>query len=293
MAHSLCTTERAQSNGLTEKLNGVLVDRLAAFVMERPEKWDRFLPAAIASLNTSVQVSTKFSPFHIIFGFCPVLAIESRFPWPEEEWKAEVERAIIWQDTRANIERAQAAQKLFYDQRHRATPIFLPGELGLVRRIQQPAAGSKKFRPRYIGPSLIVQAMSKTTYQVPQNWTRERWSVFPAHVAHMKRFFAPTTARQYADRDLIDQLPHIAEEETEGLPPLPLAAIGAETSPVAVDGLPTPSPAPIGRELEDHPPLPPLAINQKEVPVVGRGLRVRTRPAWWKDYVVDTAVQYR
>ena len=54
--HALCTTEHAQSNGLTEKVNGVLVDRLAAFAVDRPDKWDRLLPSAIATLNTGVHV---------------------------------------------------------------------------------------------------------------------------------------------------------------------------------------------------------------------------------------------
>ena len=61
--HALCTMEHAQSNGLTEMVNGVLVDRLAAFAVDRPVKCDRLLPSAIATLNNGVQLSTKFPPF--------------------------------------------------------------------------------------------------------------------------------------------------------------------------------------------------------------------------------------
>ena len=34
----------------------MLVDRLAAFAVDRPDKWDRLLPSAIATLNTGVHV---------------------------------------------------------------------------------------------------------------------------------------------------------------------------------------------------------------------------------------------
>ncbi len=287
--HALCTTEHAQSNGLTEKVNGVLIDRLAAFANEHPEHWDRHLPPAMACLNTGVQVSTKFSPFQIIFGFCPTLPIENRFPWPEEEWKADIERDAIWRDARANIERAQAKQKMFYDKRHRATPIFLPGELVLVRRIQQPAAGPKKFRPRYIGPFVIVCALSDTTYQVedlPMNRTRKNWSVFPAHVAQIKRFFAPVTAGQLA-AEQPDPLPTLEEDEVDDHPPLsPSTVITVEEEEELLPVVPA------GADAEVYP-RPPITLTVAEVPAaVEPGSRTRRRPAWWNDYVVETKVRY-
>ena len=53
---------------------------------------------------------------------------------------------------------------------------------------------------------------------VPQNRTKNRWNIFPAHFAQLKRFFAPTSAGQFID-DGAELLPLIDEEETEGIPP--------------------------------------------------------------------------
>ena len=113
---------------------------------------------------------------------------------------------------------------------------------------------------------------------VPQNRTKKRWNIFPAHVAQLKRFFAPTSAGQFID-DGAEPLPLIDEEETEGIPPLsPVGAAEEE----AAEGSPS--------EIVSLPVIP----TQEEAPVIaGRAARVKTRPAWWEDYVVETKVNYR
>ena len=71
----------------------------------------------------------------------------------------------------------------------------------------------------------------------------------------------------------------VEEEETDGIPPL--SPVGATEEEVA-EGPPS--------EIASLSVIP----KQEEAPViVGRAVRVKTRPAWWKDYVVETKVNYR
>ena len=56
-----------QSNGALERSHQVLTDYLKHYV-EDYEDWDRLLPFAMLSYNTSVHEATKFSPYEILYG---------------------------------------------------------------------------------------------------------------------------------------------------------------------------------------------------------------------------------
>ena len=83
------------------------------------------------------------------------------------------------------------------------------------------------------------------------------------------------------------------EEETEGIPPL--SVVEEEET----EGIPPLSPVGAAEEeVAEGPPSKilslPVISTKEEVPVIaGRAVRVKTRPAWWKDYVVETKVNYR
>jgi hypothetical protein len=66
--HTLATTERPQTNGLVERQNAVIMDKLVAFV-DKKESWDEGLQSSVFAINTDVHTATKFSPFEVVFGF--------------------------------------------------------------------------------------------------------------------------------------------------------------------------------------------------------------------------------
>ena len=138
--------------------------------------------------------------------------------------------------------------------------------------------GRRAFRPRLwmrkrrraFRPRLWMERERRRVFR-PRLWMlRRRWRAF--------RPCLPSSLLQ-KKRQGIPPLSVVEEEETEGIPPL--SPVGATEEEVA-EGPPS--------EIASLSVIP----NQEEAPViVGRAVRVKTRPAWWKDYVVETKVNYR
>ena len=55
-------------NGLVERFNGTLKTMLRRVSEEKPRQWDRYIPALLFAYRDSVQESTGFSPFQLLYG---------------------------------------------------------------------------------------------------------------------------------------------------------------------------------------------------------------------------------
>ena len=55
-------------NGLVERFNGTLKQILKKLCSERPQDWDRYLPALLFSYRVATQESLGFSPFEFLYG---------------------------------------------------------------------------------------------------------------------------------------------------------------------------------------------------------------------------------
>ena len=60
-------------NGLAERLNRTIKQVIAAYVDPLHQTWDQVLPYAVHAYNTTVQASTKVSPFRALYGRDPHL----------------------------------------------------------------------------------------------------------------------------------------------------------------------------------------------------------------------------
>ena len=60
-----------QTNGLTERVNRTIKQIIATFFDPLHEKWNSILPFAVHAYNTSVQASTRISPFRALYGRDP------------------------------------------------------------------------------------------------------------------------------------------------------------------------------------------------------------------------------
>ncbi|MCO5549312.1 hypothetical protein L7F22_002780 [Adiantum nelumboides] len=66
--HVHSTPYYPQCNGLVEKTNGVLCKIITKHVRDRSQDWDKHLIAALWAYRTSFQVSTQFTPYHLVYG---------------------------------------------------------------------------------------------------------------------------------------------------------------------------------------------------------------------------------
>ncbi|KAJ8004700.1 hypothetical protein DPEC_G00139030 [Dallia pectoralis] len=76
---SLCSPYHPQTNGLVEKLNGTIQRSLNKVVADHPKDWDQYLQATMCALRTKKQLTTKYSPYFLMFGR------EARYPSEVDE----------------------------------------------------------------------------------------------------------------------------------------------------------------------------------------------------------------
>ena len=65
------STYHPQMDGQTERVNQVLEDMLRAYVSKHQFNWEDYLPILEFAYNSAKHVSTKFSPFMLMYGFQP------------------------------------------------------------------------------------------------------------------------------------------------------------------------------------------------------------------------------
>lgn len=80
--HNVTSPYHPQANGLTERFNRSLADGLIKYVNKNQDNWDEVLPTILFAHRTSIQRSTKKSPFYLTYGR------EARLPGDTEEFES-------------------------------------------------------------------------------------------------------------------------------------------------------------------------------------------------------------
>ncbi|MCP3666420.1 MAG: transposase family protein, partial [Gammaproteobacteria bacterium] len=68
-----------QTDGLTEKFNSTLCQMLSFYVSPRHDDWDQCVPFVSFAYRSSVQASTKESPFYLLYGRDARLPIDAAY----------------------------------------------------------------------------------------------------------------------------------------------------------------------------------------------------------------------
>ncbi|UYV63925.1 hypothetical protein LAZ67_2006034, partial [Cordylochernes scorpioides] len=74
--HCLTTSYHPQTNGLTERLNRTLINMISMYVNVDQRNWDEILPFITHAYNTTIQETTKYSPFFLLYGREPVSILD-------------------------------------------------------------------------------------------------------------------------------------------------------------------------------------------------------------------------
>ena len=65
-----------QANGLVERYNQTIQNMIRKFIGEKKESWDIFLDMCTFAYNTSLQKSTNYTPFEVMFGRQAILPVD-------------------------------------------------------------------------------------------------------------------------------------------------------------------------------------------------------------------------
>jgi hypothetical protein len=181
-----------QTDGQNKRVNQILEDMLRACALQYGRSWDKSLPYAEFSYNSSYQESLKMAPFEMLYGR------RCRTPlfWSETEERKEFGPDIVQQAekqvrmVRENLRVAQSKQQSYADHRTKELS-FEVGDFVYLK--VSPMSGLRCFKvwgklaPRFIGPFKILEKRGEVAYQLelpPQ--LSDVHDVF--HVSQLKKY---------------------------------------------------------------------------------------------------------
>lgn len=74
--HRITSAYHPQTNGLVERTNQTLKRAIGKTMDGHQERWEDNLPKIVFAHNSSIQASTKYSPFRLMYGREPRMPCE-------------------------------------------------------------------------------------------------------------------------------------------------------------------------------------------------------------------------
>ena len=133
MEHRISSPYHPQTNGLDERTNQTLMRTLKKLTTTE-EDWDQYIDAALYAYRISVQGSSRFSPFFLIYNRHPRKAIDFEIETAADSTPATknmsddmiektMEKLLYVREkyhkkAHNNIQMAQERQKFYFDAKH-------------------------------------------------------------------------------------------------------------------------------------------------------------------------------
>ena len=166
------TPYHPQCDGLVERFNRTLLNMLARSTKDHPFDWEMQLPKVCMAYNTSVQSSTGYSPFFLMFGRKAKLPIDLMYGFQQaqtttNEYVAELQRTIstAYQHVREKVKGQHERQKEYYNRKIHGKP-YSVGDLVWLYSPVVAKGRSKKLHHPWLGPYMIIKKLSDVTYRI-------------------------------------------------------------------------------------------------------------------------------
>ena len=167
------TSNHPQTDGLVERLNGILLHSLSKYVSSDQKHWDEHLHSVLSAYRVSPSEVIGDSAFFLLYGREPRLPMDVSLLPPKDLSASVTEhRACVVKHletaqevARANVQRAQQRTKLFYDQSSNFPKYDLGQQVWVFSPKNKRGLG-KKLMHIWQGPMCIYKKLSPVTYKV-------------------------------------------------------------------------------------------------------------------------------
>jgi len=196
---------RPSTNGNIERFHGTMHSMLVKLVSENHRDWDQLLPAIAFAYRTSVQESTKFTPYYLLHGRearIPADLIYGPPPEPEQtpdlpQFVEEQQRTLrdAFSLVRQHLGHAARRRKRDYDLRARPRH-FATGSWVWVYTPRRKMGRYPKWQSLYQGPFLVIKQLGPVNYLVQRSPKSNPWTVHvdkltPCHQSGQEGWIAP------------------------------------------------------------------------------------------------------
>ncbi|UYV76233.1 hypothetical protein LAZ67_13003122 [Cordylochernes scorpioides] len=193
--HCFTTSYHPQTNGLTERLNRTLINMLSMYVNTDQKNWDEILPFITHAYNTTIQETTGYSPFFLMFGREPTSLLDDRnisVDIDKDDYDEYIKHHLDKINrTRKlvinNTIKTQERMKKNYDKKHMERS-YEPGELVAVWTPIRKIGKCKKLLRKYFGPYRILKKLSNVNNLIEPKDNPGQDPLI-VHVSRLKPYF--------------------------------------------------------------------------------------------------------
>ncbi|UYV77773.1 hypothetical protein LAZ67_15002226 [Cordylochernes scorpioides] len=193
--HCFTTSYHPQTNGLTERLNRTLINMLSMYVNTDQKNWDEILPFITHAYNTTIQETTGYSPFFLMFGREPTSLLDDRnisVDIDKDDYDEYIKHHLDKINrTRKlvinNTIKTQERMKKNYDKKHMERS-YEPGELVAVWTPIRKIGKCEKLLRKYFGPYKILKKLSNVNYLIEPKDNPGQDPLI-VHVSRIKPYF--------------------------------------------------------------------------------------------------------
>ncbi|KAJ8523407.1 hypothetical protein ON010_g17573 [Phytophthora cinnamomi] len=197
---NMTVAHRAQGDGQTERMNRTLEEYLRSFVGPQQDDCDPHLANAEFAVKSTVNASTKMSPFEADLGYIPLnplqLSAEKLKGIPTSKRGAEFreKQAAILSRCREALAQAQERMKDVYDHNRHEQEFQVSDRVYLSTQNLDPKhtglPNSSKLGPKWIGPYSVVRHIHNHAYELNIQSGNKLHPVF--NTSALKPYHIPT-----------------------------------------------------------------------------------------------------
>ena len=195
---------------------------LATCVGEHPEDWEEYVSKACMAYNTSVQATTGFTPFYLMFGRQARIPVDLMYGTAEPEsisygeYATKLQKSLTkaYKLARESLAEKQERQTELYNKKVHGEP-YEVGVFVWLLNPQVPRGKSKKLHKWWTGPFKVVKRLSEVTYRIQHVKNRAKRLV--VHFDRLKKCHPNVRLSEQFDNNQSPANNHTASSEQQQL----------------------------------------------------------------------------